>query len=174
MHKNVSFDGGELNVNTFNNDEGWDCVVRIYNKSNGKNIATSRTYGKAKSFTLNVGTYDVEVKAMTVKGVKNQYTIENVAIKATEATKVEHRFESGILKLNTSVNGGGIDATVRIKANNNKSVATSRTYGKPIEFMLSPDTYEITTKALGEHKGKTKTITVVIPAKGVVEQVISF
>lgn len=173
---NYDFITGELTVSTFNNEEPWDCSIRVYTYSDNKNVATSRTYGKPKEFILNVGTYNIKLQAMDVNGLEKTITINGIEVKANQNKEVDHNFESGDLVLSTVVGDELIDATIAIYSTKDKStnLASGRTYGKAKIFKLTPGAYVVKGKALKVQEGKVSTMTVTVKAGEVVESVLKF
>lgn len=179
LHQDVSFDSGKLAITTNNNNEPWDATVRIYNQSN-KEVAAGRTYGKTRDFELSPGRYDVKLMAIKLKGKEIEKTIEQVTIKPNETTNIAHTFESGEIAIGAqAADGTLVDATVNIyEVNSGDNVAASRTYksanSNPRLFRLNPGTYKVTLKALGDHKGKSETITIDVKTADKTEKIITF
>ncbi len=179
VHQTVSFDGGKINVITLNNGEGWDAVVTVYNKITGKSAARGRTYGRSDVYEVNPGLYDVEVKALVIKGLDIIHRIENVEVKANETIDVEHNFKSGVVMIGASSDDGLVDAVVNIRdLDNKKSVANGRTYTRPTnnpkKFVLNPGKYTVTLSALGDFKGKKETFTIEVKEGETVEKITKF
>lgn len=178
-HRTISFDGAKININTLNNGEGWDAVVKIYSKETGKNVSGGRTYGKPTEYDIDPGIYDVELTAMVIDGEANKVRIENVEVIVGEVKNVEHNFQSGIAFIGANSSGGLVDATVNIvDLNTKKSVAAGRTYttreSNPKKFLLSPGNYEVSLKALKEHKGKTQSFNLEVKAGETIEKITNF
>ncbi|MCB9035695.1 MAG: VWA domain-containing protein [Lewinellaceae bacterium] len=179
QHRDVSFDGGKIQVTTLNNGEGWDAVVKILAKADGKNVAGGRTYGKPDVYEVNPGLYDVEVRALVIEGLENAHRIENVEVRANEVTEVEHHFKSGTAMIGATSAAGLVDAVVKIvEVNSKKNVAGGRTYtsesSNPKKFLLTPGIYEVTLTALGVHKGKNETFAIVVKEGETLEKVVGF
>lgn len=179
IHKEVSFDGGKIAVNTLNNGEGWDAVVKIFNQVDGKPVAGGRTYGRVTAFEVNPGIYEVEVAGMTMKGLENVKRIENIEVTANTTQTVEHNFQTGIAMIGVQTGNELVDAVVKIKDKaTQKDITGGRTYtgasSNPKEFLLTPGTYEVSIMTLGVHKGHTESFTIVVPAGGSVEKVVTF
>jgi Ca-activated chloride channel family protein len=65
-------------------------------------------------------------------------------MKEGETKHQDISFDSGKINVSTLNNGTGWDATVRVvHAGTNKSVATSRTYGKTIDLEVNPGVYDV-------------------------------
>lgn len=178
-HHDVSFDGGKIQVTTLNNGEGWDAVVKILAKTDGKNVAGGRTYGKPDVYEVNPGLYDVEVKAMQIEGPAITHRIENVEVRAGETQELEHNFKSGTALIGAQSGGSLVDAVVKIvDAGSRKTVANGRTYSSessnPKQFLLNPGAYQVELSALGEHKGKKETFTLVVKEGETVKKVVEF
>ena len=178
-HQTVSFDGGILEVTTTNNGEGWDSVVRVYSSSTKKQVASGRTYGRTDSYELNPGNYYLTVQAIKLKGHTIEKTFENISIKANQTQAIHPTFESGTVLIGATSSNGLVDAVVSFHApNTNKSLAQSRTYKSestnPKEFVLSPGTYAVKLKALGEHQGKNESLTIEVEAGKTVEKKVTF
>jgi Ca-activated chloride channel homolog len=179
VHRKVSFDGGKINVRTLNNGDGWDAVVQIYLSATGAKMSTGRTYGKFKETELNPGIYDVEVKILRIKGLDVYHLFKNIEVKANETINLEHNFKTGILLIGVNSSSGLVDATVKIyDIDANKNVATNRTYktasSNPKEFIITPGNYNVIIKALGEYKGKQKTITIEVEENKTIQKTITF
>ncbi|WP_375558995.1 VWA domain-containing protein [Bernardetia sp. OM2101] len=177
-HKTVSFDGGNVEVNSYNNDEFWDTMVKVYDINTGKVAAHKRTYGRTVSLEVNAGNYYVEMQILTISGLETTYKSDTIEVKAKETTSVTHHFETGILKVGATSNNELIDALVTIKeVKTKKSVAGQRTYtsasSNPREFILNTGTYEITIKPV-KIKGEAKVFTVTIEKGKVTEKSFSF
>lgn len=178
-HQTVSFDAGKINVTTLNNGTGWDALVHVYSKADGKSAAQGRTYGKSGTYELNPGMYDVEVKAIAIDGIAITHRIENVVVKGNETIEVEHNFKSGIAMIGAKSAGGLVDAVVSvIEVNSKKSVASGRTYtaetSNPKRIVLNPGTYEVTLSTVSEPKGKKETFRMEIKEGETFEKVVSF
>ena len=158
-HQDISFDAGKIEVNTTNNGEGWDATVNVISVGPGKNVARSRTYGKAKTMEVGPGLYRIEIKALGIKGSAIDHTIDNIEVKAGETTALSHNFESGTAMIGVQNSEGLVDATVNIiDLATNKNVASGRTYTRstsnPKEFVLTPGNYEVIIKPVsGSNKG---------------------
>ncbi len=179
IHKTVSFDGGKINVTVSNNQEGWDAVIRIYDRQSGKSAATGRTYGKSGKYELNPGVYDVDIRPLTIEGIDIKQRIENVEVRANQVENVAYDFKTGIAMIGAKSVSALVDAVIKIKdVNTNKSAASGRTYtspsSNPNKFILIPGTYEVTLTALGDHKGKKETFTIVVQKGATVEKIIKF
>ncbi len=178
-HHTVSFDGGKIMVSTLNNGEGWDATVNIYSKSDRKSVARGRTYGKSDLYEVNPGLYDVEVKALVMKGMEIAYLFENVEVKGNDTIDLEHNFKTGIAMIGANSTTGLVDAVVNIyEVESKKNVANGRTYtsenNNPKQFLLNPGTYEVKVTALGEHKGKQDTFTIIVKEGETVEKISKF
>lgn len=178
-HRTISFDGSKLIVNSLNNGEGWDAIVKVYEKDNNKSIAQSRTYGKKTPFELNPGVYDITIQAMVIEGIDIIHTIENVEIKGGVEQNIEHIFKSGIVMIGAKSGSELVDATVNIsEINSKKNIANSRTYessgSNPVKFVLSPGTYEIIITALGKFKNKKEVITLTVKEGETTENILNF
>lgn len=178
-HQTVSFDGGKVKVMTLNNGEGWDATVKIYPRASKRSVAGGRTYGRADEYELNPGVYDIEVKALSLVGSQVTHRLENVQVVANETVEVEHNFESGVVMIGATSDAGLVDAVIGITdKSNNKKVGAGRTYtsagSNPKKFILTPGAYEISLMALGDHKGKKETFTLVVKKGETVEKITRF
>ena len=179
VHRTISFDAGKLNVISLNNGEGWDCAVNIYLKSDGKSAARGRTYGRPDIYDINPGIYDIEIKALAMKGMEITKIIENIEVKGNDTITVEHNFKTGIAMIGANSSSGLVDAGVYIKEiNSKKNVANGRTYtsetSNPRKFLLNPGTYEVKVMAFGEHKGKEETFTIIVKKGETIENISNF
>lgn len=178
-HQTVSFDGGKIKVTTTNNGEGWDTVVKIYEKGNRRVVAGGRTYGKTKEFELAPGVYDLQLEARVLEGSGQTHRIENIEVSANEVKEVKHNFESGIALIGANNSSGLVDAVVKIvDLDTNKNVAGGRTYtspgSNPKKFVLTPGDYEVTLTAVGDYKGSKKTFKLSVKALEEVEHIEPF
>lgn len=178
-HQTISFDAGKLEVSTTNNREGWDATVKIYAKADGKNVASGRTYGRAKVFDLNPGVYDLRVEALAMEGMETVFQMGNVTVKANETQSVQHNFTTGIAMIGAKSAKGLVDATVRIiDTKSRKEVAAGRTYtsgsSNPKKFILNPGDYEVKIAGLRDYGGKKETIKMKIKEGETFEQVVNF
>lgn len=179
IHKTVSFDAGRIMASVMNNDQAWDAVINVYPKGSNKSVARGRTYGKTEIYEVNPGRYDIEIKAMVLKGEAITYRLEDIEVTANAEKQIAHNFQSGKLMIGANSDTGLVDAVVSIVDTSSKrNVANSRTYtsenNNPREFLLSPGTYLITIKALGEHKGKTETLELTLKAGDDIERLVKF
>lgn len=175
-HRTVSFDGGKFTFTTTNNNEGWDCLVKIYKKGTKTVAATGRTYGRDKDFELNAGMYDIELTALVIEGTEINHSIKNVEIKAAETNKISHNFNSGVAMIGAKTGSGYVDASVKItEIKSKKIVAYGRTYmaasSNPKKFLLNPGTYEVSLTGLGANKGKNDKYIITVKAGETVEKI---
>ncbi|MGB4844661.1 MAG: VWA domain-containing protein [Ferruginibacter sp.] len=175
-HRTVSFDGGKLTFTTTNNNEGWDCLVKIYKKGTKTVAATGRTYGRDKDFELNAGIYDIELTALVIEGTEIIHSMKNVEIKAAETNKISHNFNSGVAMIGAKTGSGYVDASVKItEIKSKKIVAYGRTYmaasSNPKKFLLNPGTYEVSLTGLGANKGKNDKYIITVKAGETVEKI---
>lgn len=178
-HQTVSFDGGKINLITTNNEEGWDAVVKIYEKGSQSAVTGGRTYGRPKAFELNPGVYDLKLQALVVAGSGQTKRLENIVVRGNEVEEVEHNFQSGIAMIGANSPTGLVDAVVKIiDSGTQKNVAGGRTYtsasNNPRKFVLTPGKYEVTLNALGDHSGQKKTFELTVEAGGEVERMVQF
>ncbi len=179
-HETISFDAAVLSVYATNNNEGWDAIVKIKNKATGKINATARTYGRTKTMEVDPDVYDISFKALNIKGLDIDFTMENVKIIAGETKSVEHNFETGIAMIGVkTATGELIDASVSFsEINSGKYVAANRTYtsenNNPKKFTLSTGTYVVKILTLGAHKGQSNTFNITIKTGETTEKTIIF
>ena len=166
-HQTVSFDAGKVAVMVYNNEEGWDAVVRIYPDGVNRAAAGGRTYGVEKEYELDPGTYDIEVKAMRMDGMSKVYRKEGLEVVGNKTIEFEHRFASGKAMIGVKKGSVLVDAVISIRdPETNTQLAGGRTYksdsSNPKAFTLNPGTYNVTINPLGEHAGpkQTKQLTV--------------
>jgi Ca-activated chloride channel family protein len=180
IHKTVSFDAGTLNTITTNNNESWDCIVKIKDLT-GKPIAQARTYGKPTAIEVNPGTYNITIQALgRLKGLNTYTEINNVSIKANETIPLSYNFESGKALIGVkTANGELIDATVNFyEINTNKNVAAARTYTRetnnPKQFILNPGIYKVKIITLGKHKGNSESFTITVKQGETTTKIITY
>jgi len=171
-HNTISFNGGTIEVFVTNNGEGWDAVVKVFDRQTQKVVGSNRTYGRKNLIEVNTGIYDVEILALVMKGSALKYRFENVEIKADETNPLAYDYKTGNLKVGVSLQSGVlVDAIINVNdTKNNEYIAGSRTYtsesSNPKSIIIQPGTYEIKITTLGKHKGTIKTdIITVSPGK---------
>lgn len=180
FHRDISFDGGYLEVTTTNNGESWDAIVRMLDQTNGKVIANTRTYGSKKQMEVPAGRYNIFVQALNIEGISTEVTIKDVDVIPNSSTPFSYNFQSGIIMIGVQTKSSElIDATVNIFENtNNKNVASGRTYtsssSNPRKFILNPGTYNVKIMTLGKHKGKSQTFSITVKAGQTEEKIISY
>lgn len=180
IFRRVSFDSGKLRVRSFNNKEEWDSSAKVLFPDSGKQATAGRTYGRPLDFELNPGTYDLELRILTVRGLAIEKSFEGIEIKSGETTELTHTFESGKARIGVQTeNGELIDATVVFhEKESGKNVAANRTYtspsSNPKEFILNPGVYKVKINTLGAHKGNSKEITVEVSLGTTVERILKF
>ncbi len=178
VHRDVSFDGGIIRINTTNNGEGWDAVVHINDSNTGKSVSGGRTYGKIKDYEVSPGTYKTKLNALRIKGPDITYE-EVISVRANEVTEVGFDFKSGVARLGAFHDGERIDVVVTIlEANTRKSYSGGRTYtsegSNPTNYLLSPGLYEVTLKGLRDFSGVNKTFMMEIKAGETFEKLTEF
>ena len=178
-YRTVSFDAGEIVVETYNNGEGWDAGVDIQDPITGKNISGGRTYGRSKAYEVNPGTYTVRLWPMRIKGETIDYFEKNVVVKAKEATNLSHDFQGGTAVIGATHDGNLVDVVVSIYSkDSNKSVSGGRTYtsasSNPSTYLLMPGTYRVTLKGLRDLNGQVREFDMEIRSGQVFERTVSF
>ena len=93
LHRDISFDGGTLEVETTNNGEPWDSTVRMYDTNTGKVVASVRTYGRKQQMEVPAGNYRVSYNALKLKGLEKEAEVENIEIKPNETNSISHEFK---------------------------------------------------------------------------------
>lgn len=180
IHKDVSFDAGTIEVFTSNNGEPWDGMVKVLDKTTGKVVANTRTYGKKQKMEVPAGNYKLTFTALVIEGTATHFEMEDVEIKSNATTQQSHDFHSGIAMIGVSTTAGElIDATVNFyEVGSGKSVAAARTYtsktSNPKKFILSPGEYEVRIQTLGNHKGHKDTQKVTVKKGETVERLLIF
>lgn len=179
-HQDISFDGGKIEVSTFNNQVGCEAMVKIISNETGKVMANSRTYARPNIQEVNPGIYTVEIDALNpIKGLEKKFVIENVEVVAGETKKLTHTFKTGIAMIGVKSSTELIDASVTIKeVTTNQNIDGKRTYASensnPRKFVLNPATYEITVTALGDFAGNKETFTIEVKQGETIEKIITF
>lgn len=180
LHRDVSFDGGILEVSTTNNGEPWDAIVKMYDNKTGKVVANTRTYGRSKQMEVPAGSYKVTYSALNLEGLDINVEVNNVEVKGNAIEFLSHDFKSGIALIGVQTKDGElIDATVNfLEESTGKNVAGGRTYSSasnnPKKFLLNPGTYEVNVSTIGKHKGHKDSFTVTIEAGQTFERIIAF
>ena len=180
VHESISFDAAKIVVNTTNNGEEWDAAVNVISLATGKNAARGRTYGRSKQIEVSPGSYNVELKALGIKGSAVEHVVSDLKVKSGETASISHNFESGTAMIGVQNTDGLVDATVKIiDLETKKNVASGRTYTgentNPKEFVLSPGSYEVIVKVVsGANKGATDKMALTISATEVVKKIKEF
>ncbi len=173
--KEVAFDGGILKVSAFNNEEGWDAVVKVMDPD-GNVAASSRTYGRTIEMEVNPGTYTLSYQALVLEGLNTKHLTDEIEVTAGSTKEVTHEFSSGFANIYPKVGGALIDCVVNVyEIESDKNVANSRSYTKGASFMLNPAKYRVKVIPLGAHKGKaTQLIELEVTKGGTVDKTINF
>lgn len=176
--REVDFSGGELAVRITRNGELADAAVTVSRSGTAEHVAGGRTYEKATSnprvFEVLAGTYDVVAKILRVGG---NPSVEFKAVEVSPGTRVDraHDFATGDLRVVTTHDGKGWDATVNVHPKDDtRSGAHGRTYGKPKEFTLVPGEYEIVVRPLALEGGEAQTVDATITQAEMAEIVVDF
>jgi Ca-activated chloride channel family protein len=166
IHQDIFFDGGKIAVTTTNNNENWDCIVKVIDQD--RKIAGSvRTYQAPKELEVNPGVYNISVEALALNGIETQVEIKNIAVVAGKTIPVSHNFKSGKIVVETLVSGKAIDCVVNVfEVSSGKNVAAGRTYGREKAFLLNPGKYEIKVLPLGVHNDKKQQVLTVDLVQG--------
>ncbi|NNE75902.1 MAG: hypothetical protein HKN31_02395, partial [Pricia sp.] len=179
-HRDVSFDGGILEVSTTNNGKPWDALVKMYDLNTGKVVSTTRTYGRPQQMEVPAGHYKVTYSAQKIKGTDTNAEVKDVEVKANATNSISHDFKSGFAKIGVKTASGElIDASVKFQEiSSGKNVVGGRTYtsesSNPKEFILNPGTYEVKINTLGNHKGNTDSFRVTVEEGKTIEKIITF
>jgi Ca-activated chloride channel family protein len=178
-HQTISFDGGKINLITLNNNEGWDCTSKVTTQE-GEVVGGSRTYGRPLIIEVNPGVYDIEIRALNIKGFETVFTFEDITVEATKTTDITHNFKTGIAMIGVKSGEELVDAVVSINSKETgENVAGSRTYtsdsSNPREFILNPGIYNVkVTGAKKEFAGKIETFTIEVKQGETVTKLINF
>lgn len=178
-HQDINFDGGKLKVYASNNSEGWDAIIKVINTASNKTVASGRSYGEIEVFDVDPGTYNIFIEALKIEGLDTKMTFSNIEVSSGEPVEIKHDFKSAQLLIGAKNGSNLIDALIHIKETvSEKNVANGRTYmaptSNPKSFTLSPGTYEITVKGLGEYKDKKEVLNLTIKEKELIERIVSF
>lgn len=173
--KEISFDGGKLKVTGYNNEEGWDCMVKVMD-TDGKVVASTRTYGVTKEMEVNPGVYTLSFQALVIKGLETFTETKQYTVEAGTVTEVDHTFKTGVLQVYPKLGGEIIDCVVKVsEVKTGTNVAGSRSYTKGNEFKINPGTYELKVTPLGANKDRaTQTITVEVKQGETVTKTLNF
>ncbi|MCB1022974.1 MAG: VWA domain-containing protein [Acidobacteria bacterium] len=109
-----------------------DAMVTVKNSETGEEMEGGRTYEgeetNPRKIPLPVGTYDVTVRSIRIKGSPT-ITFEKVEVIADETTERLADFSAGMLKVRVTLNGELHDATVdAVSQATNEVIASGRTY----------------------------------------------
>jgi Ca-activated chloride channel family protein len=176
----IDFAPGILSVKTTNNDELWDCAVKIIPTGEQRPVAAGRTYSAASSNPLtkqlDPGYYRVEIDATRLKGPGWQTLRDSVLVVPGQTTVLHHAFASGELRVGATHNGELWDCTVNIQ-HKGQNVDGGRTYtaasSNPKSFTLTPGTYSVTVRPL-KLDTPPQTFEIEVPAGEPVERVVKF
>ncbi len=153
--KEAQFSSGVLKIGAKDGEKLVDTTILIKNSTTGENVTTDRTYEKSKSnpqiFELVPGVYDVTVSA---RGISNKPLQEfnNIELKAGDTIEEIVQFPRGTISVSASESGQNIKSVVRVK---DPKTGEQITYGytdiksnkNPIEFVLSPGSYDVVIEA---------------------------
>jgi Ca-activated chloride channel family protein len=154
VHQDLYFDAGKIKVITTNNGANWDCIVKVMD-SEGKVVASARTYQEPKEIELNPGTYNITIQALAMEGMNTLTEINSVTVRGGETTQAGHNFETGTAFIDARVEGNSIDSVVTLEeASSGKNVAGGRTYDRGKEYLLNPGTYNVKVAPLGNYKDR--------------------
>lgn len=128
-----------------------DTLVVVTPAGSSKRAAQGRTYTSAETnpriFPLEVGAYDVSIKAVRLKGEAEQ-RFAAVEVRDGEVTELVADFSAGTLAVGVTRNGALSDATVNVyRAGTKERVAGGRTYRAPTSnprlIELTAGTYDV-------------------------------
>ncbi len=128
------------------NGEAVDAWVRAYAQGSDKSVDVARTYRDSAFIYLSPGKYRIDVRPL--ENTKITGTTFSVEMKEGETGHKTVAFDGGKITLNIQNNGEGWDATVRVKNQENKSVATKRTYGREQFIEIDAGVYTVEILAL--------------------------
>lgn len=140
-----------------------DASVKVLNPGTNKTVSSGRTYNSSssnpKEFLVAPGTYNVELKALSLRGYDATVILKDIKVEAAQATDVNHEFQFGRLKVKVTNLYGLADATVKVIDKDGNPVTSGRTYTKessnPKDFLLTPGKYQVEVKVIGkDEKGK--------------------
>jgi len=140
-----------LSVKAIAADAPIDAVVVVTPAGASERVAQGRTYTGAETnpriFPLAVGTYDVSIKAVRLKGEAEQ-RFAAVEVSDGTTTEVVADFSAGTLAVGVTRNGALSDATVNVyRAGTKEQVAGGRTYrastSNPRILELTAGTYDV-------------------------------
>lgn len=140
-----------------------DATVRVYKKGERKEIAFGRTYESKETnprvLKLQAGTYDIEVKPITIEGYQ-PVKLQDVVIHENETVLKEVVFEQGVIEVSVTRNEALSDATIQIfETGTTKTVASTRSYTNsktnPARLKVPPGLYDIVIVSV-EIKGKAE------------------
>lgn len=137
---------GNFGVYAIKNDKPIDAWVRAYKTGTKEEVNALRTYGETRYMYLPSGKYDLTAKPLSSN--VQAITVKNVESFDDKKTERTISFDGGKIASTTTNNGEGWDSTVKIKDENDKVVATGRTYGRVKELEVNPGTYTVEFQAL--------------------------
>jgi Ca-activated chloride channel family protein len=138
----VDIPNGNFSIYAVKNGKPVDAWVKAKSSLTKKDVDASRTYRDTAFVYLPPGKYELEIKPLENSDITA--TTITVEMKEGETKHQDISFDSGKINVSTLNNGTGWDATVRVvHAGTNKSVATSRTYGKTIDLEVNPGVYDV-------------------------------
>lgn len=140
-----------LSVRAIAGDALLDGLVHVRRAGETEIVAKGRTYTHEETnprlFPLEPGLYDVEVKAVRLKGDTEQ-RFTGVEVQSTGPTELVADFSSGELAVGVTRNGALSDATINIhRTGTQERVAGGRSYRgektNPRVNQLTPGTYDV-------------------------------
>ena len=145
-----------LSVQAMKDGELADALIVVTQAETGQEVARGRTYTEADTnpriFPLIAGSYDIDVRALSIKGQITQ-SYKGVELRDGEIVERVADFSTGELAIQVTRNGALSDATVNVfVAGTKQNIARGRTYTKqrtnPHVFQLTGGTYDVVVKTV--------------------------
>lgn len=163
VEREVVYGTGKLSVKVTRNGRLSDARVSVYQSGSNKPVAEGRTYANAKNnpkqFVLALGSYDVVVDSLEIKGAP-QPRFENIELNSKLEATQAHNFDSGSLEVEALLGGKPVDAIFSVgPAEGGKTVGSGRTYARSKALILSPGRYKVSVKGVklkGDPKGEAE------------------
>lgn len=140
-------DTDNLAIYASKNNTPIDAWVKVFKANSETEVGGIRTYRDTGYLFIPPGIYDLEIRALENTDIAPQSIIGiQVPKKGLKFQSVN--FDAGVIKVQSTMNGDGWDATVNITTLEGKSVGGGRTYGRSQIYDVDPGTYQVNLKGL--------------------------
>ena len=145
--KTLESDTENLAIYASKNNTSIDAWVKVFDANTETEVGGVRTYRDTGYLFIPPGTYDVEVRALENTDIAPQ-RLTGVQVPAEGVEFHSVNFDAGVIRVQSTMNGEGWDATVNITTPEGKSVSGGRTYGRLQNYDVAPGKYHVSMKGL--------------------------